>query len=321
MKYRIMIAACCALILCALSGCQLARENAGSNKYEDRLIGVFITMEHLDLFDFEGYLNDNFGALNGGEITMDGKTQKYEGRLYATKTTSTEVNKETGQTFTTEKYVFEGAEGMAYFAPTVRAADEAESYITTVSDEAFSDVKIALNQSDDESSTALEATIYAAQSNKEHIYYFNPVYQDADGRVYTVTGSGFAVSTEAYSEGEVFSQTFDAKTTITENGKAVADSISIKISINVKLAPEKIVILQMNAKNELISSTDFGTEAMPGDLALEAGAAYFIVETYSRDETGSPKVSREIYGREAESFSTFHARPDGICVKSDTQIL
>ena len=50
----------------ALSGCQLAKPEADTQKEKDMLVGVFITEEHLDLFDMEAYLQDNLGALSGG---------------------------------------------------------------------------------------------------------------------------------------------------------------------------------------------------------------------------------------------------------------
>ena len=50
---------------------------------KDRLIGIFVTTEYLDLFDFEGYLNENMNkVLSGGEISQ-ADSAKYEGRLYA----------------------------------------------------------------------------------------------------------------------------------------------------------------------------------------------------------------------------------------------
>lgn len=319
MKRKIMIAACLALILYILTGWQLAQEDA--DMVEDKLVGVFVTTEYLDLFDFEGYLNDNLSSFRGGEITVDGNTQKYQGRLYATLTTRILTSEETGETFGTEEYVFEGIEGIAYFSPTIPATAERDSYIASVSDEAISDGHMSLNYKDDETSIILEGTIYTSPSNKRHTYYFNPVYQSADGSVYAVSGSGFMVNNESYSEGSVYSQTMDASTTVTENGKVKTDSTSIKLSISIMLAPEKIVVLQMDADSELISRTEYSPGEMPEFFMPEAATSYLIVETYKQDDTGSPKTSRTIYGRDAERIETFSARADGICIKHWTQIM
>ena len=61
-----------ALILAVLmlAGCQLASEEKREDTTQDRLAGVFITFERLDLdFDIEGWLNDN-GISGDAEIDM-----------------------------------------------------------------------------------------------------------------------------------------------------------------------------------------------------------------------------------------------------------
>lgn len=304
MKRKIMIAACLALMLYILTGWQLAQEDADMG--EDKLVGIFVT-------------NDNLSSFRSGEITVDGNTQKYQGRLYATLTTRTLTSEETGETFGTEEYVFEGIEGIAYFSPTIPATAEYDSYIASVSDEAISDGHMSLNYGDDETSITLEGTIYTSPSNKQHKYYFNPVYQSADGSVYTVSGSGFMVN-ESNSEGSVYSHTLDTATTVTENGKLKIDSTSIKLSISVMFAPEKIVVLQMDAESGLLSRMEYVPDEMPEVFMPDAATSYLIVETYKRDDTGSPKTSRAIYGRDAERIETFSVRSDGICVKHWTKL-
>ena len=113
----------------------------------------------------------------------------------------------------------------------------------------------------------------------------------------------------------------ETTTSITENGKTKKDSISIKISISVMFAPEKVVILQMGSDNAIVSRTEYEPDAMPKDFKLEAGTTYFIVETHKRDNTGNLIVSREIYCRDVENIETFFVRADGVCVKHWTQIV
>ena len=84
MKYKILYAVCCALLMGLLGGCQLAREDAGANAIQDRLIGVFVTTDYIDLFDAEGYLNENLKGFQNGNVIVDGDTRRYEGRLYGT---------------------------------------------------------------------------------------------------------------------------------------------------------------------------------------------------------------------------------------------
>ena len=321
MKRKIMIAICYALALCALTGCQLALESAGADKCEDKLIGVLITTEYLDLFDFDGYLNDNFNSFQGGEINMDGSdAQKYQGRLYAVLVPKMQANEETGVTTVIHEYVFEGVEGIQYCVPTMHETETENSYFATMSDPAINDAYTNIFTGDDENKISIEGTIYITPSGKMNTCYFNPVYQSADGGVYAVSGDSFMLNNLTQSEGSVYSQTLDATTTITENGKAKKDSASIKISINVMFAPEKIVIFQMGSDYAIVSRTEYEPDAMPDDIRLETGTACFIVESHKRNDTGNIVISREIYGRDVESVETFSVRADGICVKNWTQI-
>ena len=91
--------------------------------------------------------------------------------------------------------------------------------------------------------------------------------------------------------------------------------------MSVILAPERIVILQMNSDNAMISQTEYKPDEIPKDFALEADTAYLIVETHKRDHTGNVKVYRAIYGRDAETIETFYVREDGVCIKNGTQII
>ena len=321
-RNTILVAVCFILVLCALAGCQLAKESAGLSEYEDRLVGVFITMEHLDLFDFEGYLNDNLNSSQGGEIDIGGRgMQKYQGRIYAALIPRASTNEETtGETVLTHEYVFEGLKGMQFCVPTIQAAEKENSYIATMSDPAVSDVHTSLFIGDDENSVSLEGTIYVSSSKRDHIYFFNPVYQSSDGSVYLVSGDSHGFSGEGYGESSAFSQTMEASTTVTENGKVKKDAISIKITISVMFEPEKIAVLQMNADNTPISQAEYKTDEFPGTIALEAGAVYFIVETHKRDNMGSLIISRDIFGKDDEHIETFFAREDGVCVKRWTEI-
>ena len=44
-------------ILVSLCGCQLAQPESGNHTEADRLVGVFITTEYLDLNDADAYLD------------------------------------------------------------------------------------------------------------------------------------------------------------------------------------------------------------------------------------------------------------------------
>ena len=321
MKRNILIASCCVLMIFILAGCRLAKEYAGTDANGDKLIGVFVTTEYLDLFDLDGFLSGNFNGFQGSGINMNGNaTQKYQGRFYAAFVPRTYTNEETGETTVIHEYAFEGISGISYCAPVVNEDETGHVYTSTMYDPAVSDGHTYLNIGDDERSISLEGIIYVTPTKEMVTYYFNPVYQSADGSVYAVTGDGFMVSTEIFGEGDVFSQTISAVTTTTENGKTKKDSASVTVSIKTMYTPEKIVIVQMDSDSKLLSRTEYMPGATPDEYMLEKGAAYFIVETHKRDNAGDKVISREIYGKEVDNITTYYAREDGICIKSWTQI-
>ena len=74
-------------IFVSLCGCQLAQPESGNHTEADRLVGVFITTEYLDLNDADAYLDeylkDNAGSISDGDtIVLD--SQEHLGRVYAT---------------------------------------------------------------------------------------------------------------------------------------------------------------------------------------------------------------------------------------------
>ena len=188
-KYKRILALDIALLaLFLFAGCQLAKEEGGETESaeRDRLIGVFLTREHLDLFDWEGYFNDNAGALAGGGHAIDETdTAAYGGRLYATLTRETRTD-DAGEQHEWFDCTFEGIEGIRYFA--------VEEGITThlISDPGISGVHQAITDTEEAKRIDLEAVLYveAAAETETVVWYLNPVYQSTDGSVYLTAGHG-----------------------------------------------------------------------------------------------------------------------------------
>lgn len=81
-KLSILLSLCLAL---ALGGCSMLREEAAPAE-EDRLVGIYVTPEYIDTFDFEAYFEDNASQLlsgGGGEISAE-DAEEYSQRIYAT---------------------------------------------------------------------------------------------------------------------------------------------------------------------------------------------------------------------------------------------
>ena len=63
------------LAVCMLAGCQLASEEKKEDPHQDKLVGVFVTFEPMELgFDIEGWIEDN-GITDGAEISMEESLQ------------------------------------------------------------------------------------------------------------------------------------------------------------------------------------------------------------------------------------------------------
>jgi hypothetical protein len=286
---------------------------------------MFVTTEYLDLFDMDAYMNDNLSDFLSGETVVISNTQKYQDRLYATLIKKTITDEETGEAAEMPEFVFEGVPGFLFYLATIKDTGlDGEPYpytISSISDGAISDAIISTDFSDDKTGTVLEGTIFVTPSYQNLTFFLNPVFQSADGRVYTVSeGGGFLVNNESFSEGAVYSQTLDNTTTATENGRTKTDSTSITLHISYMFAPEKIVILQMDVNSGLLMRMEYAPGAMPEAFTPEADTAYLIVETHKRDDTGSPVISRGVFGRDAENIESFFSRDDGICVKRLTEI-
>lgn len=313
-KAKLLVLLLAAALLTASAGCRLAREDAGFGAQEDRLIGVLLTTEYLDLFDFEGYLNDNLGGFAGGEIEIDGDAREYQGRLYAVVVTKTVTNEETGETIETEEYEFPGIDGIPYF--TVR---EGEGTTASISNGLISDGHVAISHGDEENSITMEGTLYVTP-DAGRTYYFNPVYQSADGRVYAMSGSGYTAG-GVRDEGEAYAQTLTATTTVTKDGKAVSDTVSVKVTIHVMRPPEKIVIVEMDEDNVMVTREVYAPGAAPEAITPEESTAYIVMETHKRDAGGKEIVVRGLYDKKAGTLEMFALREDGVCVKQWAQIL
>ena len=146
MKRKILKTVLCAVMILGLPGCRLAREDFVTDTYEDRLVGVFITTEFIDLFDFEQFFGNNASSAGGGGIAINGTSQDYQGRIYATLVSRT-LTSETGETIETKEYVFEGIDGIPFFS--FHVANEHESYWSSASDEAISNGAFHVSHGDD----------------------------------------------------------------------------------------------------------------------------------------------------------------------------
>lgn len=294
-------------LMVSLCGCQLAKGEAlmqtGTNP-QDAMIGVFVTLEHLDLFDIEAYLNDHMNDImfSDGEVIED--TSEYEGRIYAVP----EYNED--GTLSGD-YTFADLEGYMCFTPIV-TMDEVATHVSNM-DSCFADLHIGSHVKDDEQEESLAATMYVVDDLEEYLFFLNPVYQDENGNVYLMAGTG--ISTMSGWIGEM-SQSMDNEIINTVDGKSTTERYSVKITFKGVPRPEQIVVLQMDAQSNVLSREEYQPGTLPEQIMPVDGAAYFVVETHN-----AQKVTREVISDEDRWMNTYVVAENGVCEQQSTEVL
>lgn len=296
-----------------VTGMVTLADAAAEEAAEDRLVGVFVTTEYLDLFDSEAYFHEHADELLRGG-TMDAREiDAYQRRLYAARIEN-RVTGEDGSERVSWEYKFTDVEGIAYFY--TQTKDEAGSYSSLYGDEAISGGKNAIDVSDAGSRVTLDGIVYTVIGSALPTLYFNPVYQAADGAIYAVSGSGMSFSSDGdEAEGETFSQTLSAEYKKAQNEVTTADSIAVKVAIQRIYLPTGVRVVQFDENDAVLASKEYRPGELPETLSLEKAAAYLIVESQRRDLQGKTITSRTLYERGAESFDSLYDRGDGICIK------
>lgn len=294
---RLPLAALALALLFLAGGCQLAREDAGEARESGRLIGVLVTFEPLD-----------------GKIALSGASQS-QGRLYASLTQRALTDEETKETHSLAEYAFDSVRGLSMLAPTMFDSETGDPYTAISADGGITGGKTNLSVRDNEETLSLEGAVYVAPSQNAAVYYVNPVYQIADGRVYAASGNGITLDADSV-PGVSFSTTLSSSTQ--ETGKK--QSAAVALTFVVMLPPEEIVLIQMDEANRILSRTAFLPGQTPKIITPEAGAAYLIVETRSHYGSGAAAVSRRLVNEEESGFDSFYCREDGICASAWTEL-
>ena len=290
----IKLAALCGAV-CCLCGCQLAREDAGMTKEAPRLIGVFVTPEHLDLFDAEAYFQDHLDQMVQGGLVQMEDTKDYQQRLYATLTDET-LTGEDGKTRVIQTYRFDGLTGWGMFS--ARMTDESGEYQSSQG-AGFSDMSAAyINDIVELSGTLL------CPARKWGAYYVNPVYQEPDGRVFLTAGTGVSFGGDV-GAGRAWTQTLKESSSSTDpQGETREQYTQVEVKVEMVEPPEYYVLAQMDQEHGLLRQDRFALEAAPEEVILEPETAYVILEAYAQGE-----VSRILADRDSQAVDII--RPFG----------
>ena len=269
----------------SLPGCSLLRED-GEPSEADRLVGVYITESYIDTFDFEAYFQDNASSLSGGGEISREDTEKYSQRIYA-----------------------EVVDGKTSFpivgVPLIAARYEkdGESYTGSDCGDKLADVHLSINNSDDMVTTVLTGEIFTDSGSGRVTAYCNPVYQQADGRIYLVPGEGMT----ADSGGSMVFSLSDSRESAVEGEQGYG--MEITLTATGRYPSDKLAVLLYSADGELMGRTEYAPEDMPEEIAAD-GAAWAVFEDYTRDFLGEPQVIRRLIAAGSdEGFLSLHMEP------------
>lgn len=305
-----------------LTGCQLAKPEASetvSGAEQDRLVGVLVTTESLDLFDSEAWIEDNLEQIiDGGNMTVPvGEDEKYQGRIYASLAERTLYDEDGQAASCSHEYVFENIDGIMCYAAMVYEENGID-YMTSSADSGLYMTQNHIIQNDAVTSIELEGTIYVTAAQGTPVYYMYPLYQEADGDVYLTDGSGMSFDTD--SEGGSMSMSYDEAVAVTDtNGKTAERSSHVEVTIEVVNRPERVVISQMDENSQVISREEYPAGQVPEKITPEANAEYIVVEMFKQG-TEIQTVDRQLYDSGDDCFMTMAAREDGICEQIYTSI-
>lgn len=281
---KLAIALILALAL-SLPGCSLLREDSEPSE-ADRLVGVYITESYIDTFDFEAYFQDNASSLSGGGEISREDTEKYSQRIYA-----------------------EVVDGKTSFpivgVPLIAARYEkdGESYTGSDCGDKLADVHLSINNSDDMVTTVLTGEIFTDSGSGRVTAYCNPVYQQADGRIYLVPGEGMT----ADSGGSMVFSLSDSRESAVEGEPGYG--MEITLTATGRYPSDKLAVLLYSADGELMGRTEYAPEDMPEEIAAD-GAAWAVFEDYTRDFLGEPQVIRRLIAAGSdEGFLSLHMEP------------
>lgn len=271
-----------AAVLLLLGGGLLARAGvplalAETRTGEDRLAGIFVTEKYIE----PGTPEIDVNAL--GEIVIK---EQEPARIYGT------INEDDLSIPVT----FPGLEGFGIY--NLQLQDEASQIPSGfyTCDDIFADMH--LTASDDEEHA--EASLYV-RAGSPCSYYFNPVYQQADGTLYLLPGSGI---TSDSLNGASWSQSIAQSRSTSFGGTEETESYRFTVNIISADVPADTELIFMEQDNQVLRRLS-GQELellfqqdTPG-LELPADVSYLILR---QTKDGTEEYTHTLFDRGAESL-------------------
>lgn len=291
----------CMLFLLSLSlcSCQLAVAGGDSLPVDDQLIGVFITGEYLNLWDYQQYLKDNAPDLFGEQSDLfgyEGKSQ--DGDAMAMLTTDGYDRRLEGQPVLNEDgqidhFIFKGLTGVSIYRFQRTAKNGEQEHVVYHTPRYAENVTCTTADKNAPGliwqEITLDATLYLNEkvddwvdheSDEERIIvgcFANPVYQRADGTVYLSAGTGSSYQAEGSGIYSVGGQSYAEQQTETINGEMTATSFHLNVSFMASSKMEGVRILELYPQNKIGASQDYLLAELENGIATDAES---LIVTY-----------------------------------------
>lgn len=281
------------LAMLMLPGCQLASVEKREERSLDKLVGVFITFEPLELgYDMEAFLAEHSEILKDSDVTLDfGEGQEYAGSLPVT----------VGE----DCWEVHGYEGLS-----VGRVWNGE-YWTGFSSEGICGLNSHIAAGDDGDDISVEGTVYFPAGSMVMLCT-NPVYQTADGEYYLVQGQSFCSTIEA---GGSMSQSVSDEKTWTEDGVETAYAAEYTTIVKGVSLAERVVLVWMSGDHQMVGRTEYIPGQLPEVLTPPADAAYLIVE-----EVTGETVARKLCQSGEDSVCVYYQAEDPWCLPEFVEI-
>ena len=278
-----------------LSGCQLAKPEVEGQPEKDILVGVMLTEEYLDLFDWESFLQNNFNQLDDGMISEQ-ESVKYSDRIWA------EADGKGG-------YVFPNVEGILFVSYLVSPDGSKENaYWSGEAQNGICEVSFGHHSGDNSQELNLSGTVYFSNTHPHPCLYFNPVYQTADGKLYLVAGQGTSFDGALASTATT---TLKEEVTRTENGEESTHKTLVTVTMEGVYPAHSLVVLQMDAENHVLKAITLNPDETIPELNIDASCAYILLEEHTSDG-----IRRSLYEKDSNALYFFRELENKLSTKA-----
>lgn len=275
-KWTAFVLAGLALVLC---GCSLARAEAEGDGFGDRLAGVYLyRWDSTDAASRGFYDNPNLTEYGSSTVELEGygSFALPDQVLFAREVDNT--------------YVFPGLEG-GYSLFVLEKQEEYGEVTEIVSNMDPGEENNAIKETDSVHETAISGVVYfgpplgqeagwdAWDGTGDAVWQGYRVYQTEDGRPY-LDGSG-----NGFAGGGGFGFSYSDERTITENGEAVTEQLSVSVQVKAAQRLEKLVVTQFDGESNILRSDELALREELPEVRCEAETAWVLVEEVGSENT------------------------------------